>query len=237
MKPAPADAATPAEQGPSSPTLMKRLRTMAYRGLGAAVIVVGLLSCRSYPLPDFAKAAKPVSGIEASVPVPIFVSPSSDRDNEIVAFFVSQKGPKTVECTAVFRDEDYPLFGADEMYDFYRWTWGWKRVADLESFVYRYKHKLQVGKPQSPHSVRFSSTFSGDQRFFVYAVKHLQRTIPFDSFQRLGSRPRFYVNTWNHLYSFKNNNPATDMHVYNDFSIFHGSRREVEKIFKALHEQ
>ncbi|MCR4316551.1 MAG: hypothetical protein NUW37_09410 [Planctomycetes bacterium] len=179
------------------------------------------------PEPDFDKVADVYEHKEEWVTLPLFVVPQRDIDtgNELVCVFVNVESQARVQYSACFRDEDHPL--TDEQYDAVRWH-RYKRIADVESFYIEYVD----GKPAA---IDFPGVYAADQTFYVLAARHNTIRLGFSEFETEDSRPIVHVNTWNHMFSDKDNGKRD--HVYEDrYATYVGGREDLEKFYSDVYE-
>lgn len=186
-----------------------------------------MLLLQDRPLPPFQKLASDDLLKADTVHKPIFSVSPEDSENSIFAVFFARLSDKEIEVSVVFKDEDHPNWVIDELYDFYRWNFAWKRQADVESFQIQFQRA--GGRPSS---VSFPTTFAGEQRYDEPWIKHFSAEIPYDEFHREGTRPVIYVNTWNHLYSNKAGLETGNGTMIRDYPSYQGTRRDVEKLFR-----
>ena len=143
-----------------------------------------------------------------------------------------------VEITVEFADEDYPgMCGLlDCTYDCIRRPL-YGRKKDIETFFV-----LQGDKDQA--TVHFPGTYSGPtQNYQTKNPKHLNATVPPADFEREACQDDkdgalvVWVNTWNHLFGPKNNNPDMELvrvSAPTDFVLRLGfSRHEVDAQYKG----
>lgn len=220
MKHAPVAAPTPASKKWARAGIVLCL-------LSTSVVVFATFQER--PVPDFKVLGQPVTKELSAVPQPIFVRPRSDQGNDILAVFMGELDGHDIELSVVFGDEDHPWIVVDELYDFFRWNFAWRREADIESFRYRYDENSGWAKPKE---LRFSTTYAADQKFHELLVSHESALISYAEFERRGPRPIIYINTWNHLFSNKGLKDVQDLETISEYPVYQGTRDELETIFR-----
>lgn len=212
--------------------------TPASKKWARAAIVLGLLGLsfvafatyQDRPLPDFKSLGQPVSKELSSVPQPIFVRPRTDQGNDILAVFMGEVEGPEVEVSVVFGDEDHPWLIVDELYDFFRWNFAWRREADIESFRFQYDQNSGWAKPKQ---LLFSTTYAAAQSFHEVLVSHESAQISYAEFELRSERPLIYINTWNHLFSNKGLGDAQDIETISEYPVYQGTRADVESIFRG----
>ncbi len=188
-----------------------------------------LTSCKSAP--NFREVAKrPPKGFTVKA-LPVFMIPEVDikNGNDIVSVFIYREDSKTLSVTVVFQDEDHPSWITDRLYDIYR-RFKYKRKMDVETFKLLFADKSDMISAL-PVSISFPGTYSESQVFFTRNVKHYSKTVTLDRFTMIGERPVIYVNTWNHLFSEKNNNLDLKLVTRKDYPVYWGSRQDVEALY------
>jgi hypothetical protein len=156
---------------------------------------------------------------------PVFILPSCDTLNGIEkVYFKTSKGvnEEIVEVTVVFRDEDQPFFLFDGMYDVYRRI-RFHRKKDIETFFIH-----TGGTKEGLHCIDFGDTYSRNQHFHKGIVVHYREVVTREHLEMKGERPVIYINTWNHLFSEKDTNPALPKMCYTHYAVFNGSRSDSE---------
>jgi hypothetical protein len=186
------------------------------------IFVVGIpgilfFSCTS---PNYLASAKRTS---FTLPFKLsFALPENDKRNGIESVFCSltMKGNEDAySITVVFKDEDYPNFFADGAYDLYR-RFKYGREKDVETFSVNCDHAS--GKIIS---VDLSDVYSGAQDFRKKIVTHQDTICKSGN----GDALLLYVNTWNHMFSLKDNNPSLEKIMVENFVRYCGNREEVER--------
>jgi len=133
-----------------------------------------------------------------------------------------------VEITAVFKDEDYPVYDLDLVYDAWRVAQN-GRIEDIETFY------INLDSGGNPQSIDFSyggtGTYSGTQEFFDLNPDHISETVQASEFSWSGDRPYIYVDTWNHLYGEDDNNPTLSDKTWTSYTTEQGTRTEAEGDF------
>lgn len=175
-------------------------------------------SCRSYaPASELAQGSVSLA--------PVFVLPDCDRRNGIEkVYFLEKNGTDdpVIEVTVVFSDEDQPFFLFDAVYDVFR-CFRYHRKKDIETV---YLHLSNSGR--SIRSIDFGDAYSGEQKFKKGIVKHFHRIVALDQLEMVNGRPVVYINTWNHLFSEKDNNPGLPKMKYADYLCVKGARADAE---------
>jgi len=180
--------------------------------------------------------------------MPIFVIPEIDikKRNEIlsISYFIVDKTENqiTIEYSVIFKDEDHPIYLINHLYDFYR-SFKWGRIFDIESFKINF---IKIDQNISNNSIDskiesnkwfiefidFENVFSKDQNYFYKNVKHYSNKIEGISFNKINDRVVIYINTWNHLFSNKDNNPDMNKVIIQEYNVFNLSRNEIENFIK-----
>ena len=200
----------------------------------AVLVVLGLawlrFAPRHFPAPDFARVARPPGEAERRVPLPILMLPRKDLDNGVgvVCVFVDRRRRDRTSLTVVFHDEDHPWTLVDRAYDLFRWS-HFRRVMDVETFTYRHE-----GDEARPGAIDFDDVFAGDQRWDVLLAEHLSAVVRLDAFEQRDGRPVIYVNTWNHMFSQRDNNPGLELVTISAYPVYQGDREDCEAIFRAV---
>ena len=169
---------------------------------------------------------------------------------------------KGVEVTVEFADEDRPGWCGlcDCLYDCLRRPLFGRR-KDIETFFVLLPKQQQEQQQQQqdtqnqPERVHFPGTASGpSQTYQTTNPQHVTETVPLSAFERYTSnnnntaetdddtdddeRPIvIYVNTWNHLFGHRNNNPSMKL-LYlsspNDYTLRMGmGRSQVDQQYKG----
>ena len=190
--------------------------------------------------PNFKRTGRPLAAAEQRVSLPVFAVPTVDgrQGNQLLALFVDASKGDEVTLTAVWADEDIQAPLLDLLYDWQRWG-QWHRLADVESFSYRYTDFTgATGSPKpQPASITFPNTYSGAQTWDVLPADHHGATLAAEEFLWLDGRPVIFVNTWNHLLSNSNNNPQLDLEFVGDYPVYSGSRAEVQALYEAVYQE
>lgn len=165
---------------------------------------------------------------------PVFIFPEIEIKSKNNLFLISfyfisnDEKEKIIEYSLIFYDEDYPAIITDILYDFYR-TFKYKRIYDIESFQIKYvltdNDKLTKWISEM---VIFNKTYSDQQKFFDKKIKHFSKEISGNEFNKINDRIVIYINTWNHLFSNKDNNPLLSKIVYQDYEIINISRNQLD---------
>jgi hypothetical protein len=156
---------------------------------------------------------------------PVFVLPDCDRQNGIEKVYFKQQSGTTdevIEVTVVFKDEDQPFFLFDGVYDLFR-CFRYHRKKDIETF---YLHA--ASSDHSLMAIDFGDAYSGGQKFNKGLVTHFHRVIRKEQLEMQEGRPVVYINTWNHLFSEKDNNPERPKLTYSIYASFKGTRGDAE---------
>ncbi len=157
---------------------------------------------------------------------PIFILPADDSRNSISSVFINQtcSGDRlTSEITVVFSDEDHPNGLIDLLYDGYR-QMKYGRSADVETFTIHSQHGVI-------EKIDFKHVYAADQTFYFAQVQHYDATPAGSTFEYEGNRPVIYINTWNHMFSETDNNPALQKLIIRTYPTYPGSRMDVEALF------
>ena len=81
-------------------------------------------------------------------------------------------------------------------------------------------------------SYKGTGTYSDRQTYNTFYPKHFIKQIPYSEFEWSGDRPHIYVNTWNHLFGEKNNNPELSCTARKNYPLLFGTREKAESDFK-----
>lgn len=136
-----------------------------------------------------------------------------------------------LEITVVFKDEDHPDNLKDFFYDIYR-RFKYHRVDDVETFFIYYEILKNPFIKLQPLFVFFPDTYSYNQKFLEKHIKHYSDIIKIEDFKLIGKRPIIFINTWNHLFSNRNNNKNLELIDYSNYNIYKGSRQFVESTYR-----
>jgi hypothetical protein len=212
--------------GHSSALLLEfRSGSLHFRALtpSGSVLDSGTINARSRTFPQ--------------IKLPIFQIPQIDydQDNGIEQVFYQALDSKRVQITAVFRDEDhtFKIFGLalfDLGYDAYRSN-HWRRIRDVESFIYHFD-TVASWKSGTPTRIEFPGSYAGSQQWDVMVAQHYAGTFASNQFQWQSGRPIIHVNTWNHMFGPKNNNPSLAQKTVATYSTRNGDRRRVESLYR-----
>lgn len=130
------------------------------------------------------------------------------------------------EYTLVFRDEDAPP-GFDTIYDVIRYS-NWGRYNDIETY---YLYVYQNGTPWKFYfyygSPVNAGIYSGGSTYYTLPGPHNTATVLWSAFNKNGNRPYLWVNTWNHAFGKRDNNPYLS-NWQSTFTITQGSRVNAE---------
>jgi hypothetical protein len=151
-----------------------------------------------------------------------FIIPEKDKKNPVDAVFCERRdlgNSRSYEISVVFKDEDHPFFLADWCYDIYR-RMKYKRKMDVETF------SVLCGMNDSVIALDLKGVYSGPQDFNQGIVKHGDML-----YLDMESDIQVFVNTRNHLFSLKDNNPGMKKTTVSSNIVYIGSREEVEKLF------
>jgi hypothetical protein len=76
--------------------------------------------------------------------------------------------------------------------------------------------------------IDFGDAYSDGQKFKKGLVRHFHRLVDSDQLELQGRRPVIYINTWNHLFSEKDNNPELPKLKYSIYPGYTGARSDAE---------
>lgn len=191
------------------------------------------LSCMTTKSPVLKGSSAPYYDDLFEAIKPVFSLPEDDiaAGNGIEAVWVNktkEEGFFVFEVTVVFSDEDHPAGLTDEFYDFYR-RMKYHRVHDVETFrMYFDINSIVLSE------IDFADVYSAEQRFKQKKVQHFSETVPATAFEytNTGAHPVIYINTWNHMFSEKRNNPELKERLIADYLQLSGTRAEVEQLFR-----
>lgn len=169
--------------------------------------------------------------------LPIFLQPWVDINGRLFPYFEGSNdlikvyhfywsSTGEIEITAVFRDEDHPIW--DTEYDLIRLAQN-GRIEDIETFF------INVDSSGNPQSISFNyggtGTYSGTQQFFVLFPDHISETVQASEFSWSGTRPHVYINTWNHLFGEDDNNRDLSDKTWTTYTSAEGTRADAEEDF------
>ncbi len=184
----------------------------------SCLLSISLYSCRSYKL---------VPGLELSSLsfAPVFILPECDSSNGIEKVYFHRQmkgGTELIEVTVVFGDEDQPCFLFNGIYDLFR-QFKYHRKKDIETFF------IQSEKEgRGITCIDFGDAYSAGQKFKKGIVKHYHQVVAGAQLQMEGQRPLIFINTWNHLFSEKDNNPLRSKIRYRTYECLSGTREDAE---------
>lgn len=195
------------------------------RSVFPIIILFAFLSCArtiDYSQLEPADAYRPL--------LPVLIQPVTDvsNGNVIESVFVkgnTNTGALIMEITVVFTDEDMPVSLGDFMGDLNR-RMKYKRMHALKTFYFEY----ESDEGKKPVEVILSNTFSSEQSFddgTLYSAE-----LPEWRFTFIGYRPVIYVNTWNHLLSYRDYNSKAAKVTNSEYPIYRGNRETVEGLFR-----
>ncbi|PJZ31637.1 surface adhesion protein Lsa23 [Leptospira kmetyi] len=163
--------------------------------------------------------------------IPIWIQPSDDvKDgNDLEIIYCNKRetpNGKRIELSLVFRDERHPSFWKDAVYRIYR---GFKygRHKDIESL------RLQFSNTGELSTVHLKNVYSGDQKFSQDPVQHFDSVLKADAFSKEEKKPILYINTWNHMFSEKDQNPELSKKKFNNVELRTGSREELDAFYSG----
>ena len=164
--------------------------------------------------------------------LPIFVLPEKDQKNngiETVFFNETSIDESTIlQITVIFKDEDHPNKLIDKLYDKIREKFLYYRKKDAETFFMTFNEQNKLTE------IKFPKTYSEKQKFLSFMPKHFSQTVSVNQFEFENQRPLIYINTWNHLYGYMDNNPETKKSIVKDYTKLQGSRKEIQEYFKKI---
>ncbi|AKI97276.1 hypothetical protein [Kosmotoga pacifica] len=163
------------------------------------------------------------------VPLPIFSVPDFDQRNGIIeVFYEVLENNSTISVTVVFRDEDYPCFLANILYDVYRY-FRYGRIVDIETFY------LHLSAEGTVTVVEFPGVFSGDHTFKDTKNLHGSASFTATEITFIDGRPLIYVNTWNHMFGVRASFDKKYEKMIFDYPITRGGRLEAERKYSWLY--
>ncbi len=191
------------------------------------------LSCMTTKSPVLEGSSAPYYDDLFEAIKPVFSIPEEDiaAGNGIEAIWVNktrEEGFFVFEITVVFSDEDHPSGLTDKFYDFYR-SFKYHRIHDVETFrMYFDINNIVLSE------IDFTDVYSGGQTFKQKKVQHFSESVPATAFEytNTGAHPVININTWNHMFSEKRNNPELKERLIADYLLLSGTRAEVEKLFR-----
>jgi len=208
-------------------TLIFKVILVVFGFLGVIILALILIPLNKV---EFESLADPANS-DLRTKLPLFVIPQADIDagNGIQAAFVKIRSSKEWDLTVIFHDEDHPSFIIDFLYDQFRARGKYHRQADVETM------KLFFDDQGNLAEIDFTNVYSKEQLFYEKDIVHYDARISADKFSRdsKSDRPVIYINTWNHMFSEKNNNPErTDLITIGDYPLYSGSREDVEGFYR-----
>ncbi|TGL92537.1 hypothetical protein EHQ76_19840 [Leptospira barantonii] len=163
--------------------------------------------------------------------IPLWIQPADDIEagNDLEIIYCNQRetpNGKRLELSLVFRDEKHPSFWKDAVYRIYR---GFKygRHKDIESL------RLQFSKTGELSTVHLKNVYSGDQIFSQDPVQHFDSVLKADQLTKEEKKPVLYINTWNHMFSEKDQNPKLSKKKLDNVELRTGSREELDAFYSG----
>lgn len=183
------------------------------------------LGCTSPPLPVFPTT----EGICPKSDLFVLSQPEIDvqTGNDLVGIYckanITPIGFEW-EVSLVFRDEIHPSTWKDFFYRIYRRI-RYGRTYDIESFLVRLEPD---GKT---FQLDLKNVYSGDQIFQEDPVVHKDKILSSSLLENRNSLPILYVNTWNHMFGEKDNNPELSKQEIQISEFRFGSRTQLDGYF------
>eukprot|EP00242_Pyramimonas_sp_CCMP2087_P008007 CAMPEP_0198199666 /NCGR_PEP_ID=MMETSP1445-20131203/2885_1 /TAXON_ID=36898 /ORGANISM="Pyramimonas sp., Strain CCMP2087" /LENGTH=276 /DNA_ID=CAMNT_0043869551 /DNA_START=254 /DNA_END=1084 /DNA_ORIENTATION=+ len=115
------------------------------------------------------------------------------------------------------------------------------RTGDINHMQFRGVNVSGTGQPwRSVYTVDSSGDQSwsqgngGDCFSWFSIMKHYQKEVAYDEWQRRGDRPLLYVNTFNHMMGPRDSNPKMQKFHYERYAVSRGTRDDAERFVKTL---
>lgn len=161
--------------------------------------------------------------------LPIIYQPKEDSKKLVALYYCSFPNSNLTEITLVFTGEDHPNWFINKIYTPFR-VLRYHRIEDIETF---YLKTNEEGKLQEIiFSHKGIGTYANKQTYNTLNPKHCVGQIPYSEFEWSDDRPHIYVNTWNHLFGEKNNNPELSYTIRKNHPLLIGTREKAESDFK-----
>ncbi len=158
---------------------------------------------------------------------PIY-QPQEDQNKLLALYYYKFPKSNTVEITLVFSGEDHPCWLMNKIYTLYR-IFRYRRITDIETFYV----ETEGGRIQKINfSYRGIGTYSSKQTYYTLNPKHYLKQSLYSELQWYDNRPCIYINTWNHLFAERNNNPDLSYIGWIDYPTFIGTREKAESDFR-----
>lgn len=161
--------------------------------------------------------------------IPLWIQPADDiKDgNDLEIIYCNKRetpNGNRIELSLVFRDERHPSFWKDAVYRIYR---GFKygRHKDIESL------RLQFSKTGELSTVHLKNVYSSDQKFSADPVEHFDSVLTADRLAKEEKKPVLYINTWNHMFSEKDQNPELLKKKLNNVELRTGTREQLDSFY------
>ncbi|RHX80191.1 surface adhesion protein Lsa23 [Leptospira yasudae] len=163
--------------------------------------------------------------------IPLLIQPEHDIEdgNRLEVVYCNQRetpSGKRIELSLVFQDERHPAKWKDVLYRIYR---GFKygRNKDIESF------RLQFSKTGELSTVHLKNVYSGEQRFNEDPVQHFDSVLKAEQLRKEEGKPVLFINTWNHMFSEKDQNPELAKKKLQGIELRTGSREELDAFYQG----
>jgi len=180
--------------------------------------------------------------------LPIIAQPAIDirNRNDLLGLFFDFKGDKCYLNIVYEGEASYNRQNPESINHFGTFLYRsynyrlYNRTADIDDFVF---HGVDLN-PAAKQAWRDISTtdYGGDQTWaegdkanflrFYSVVHHYSQTIPFDQWERSGSRPIVYLNTSNHMHCTRDLNPELVKKKHTHYPVWHGTREHAEHYCK-----
>ncbi|TGL61589.1 surface adhesion protein Lsa23 [Leptospira sarikeiensis] len=188
-------------------------------------IFIFYLGCTSPPLPVFPSK----EGICPKADLILLSQPEIDiqTGNGLVGIYckadITPAGFEW-EISLVFQDEIHPSGWKDFFYRIYR-RFRYGRTYDIESFLVRLEPDAKT------FQLDLRNVYSGEQIFEEDPVVHKDKILSSSSLESRNSFPVLYINTWNHMFGEKDNNPKLTKQEIQISEFRFGSRSQLDGYF------
>lgn len=188
-------------------------------------LLISLFRCGNKELPEF----QAEGGHCPKETLVLLSQPEADIQdgNELLAVYCKSEIIPTgaeLQLSLVFRDERHPSGWKDFFYRIYRRI-RYGRTFDIESFT------LLVDPNGKTESIRLQNVYSGKQVFEEDPVLHFDAVLSSRDWETKNSVPLLHINTWNHMFGEKDNNPGVIKQEIPVIGLRSGSRIQLDSYF------
>ncbi len=185
-----------------------------------------LFGCESPPLPIFAGEGGIICPKTSLL---LLQQPETDihSGNELIATYctsaITPSGSE-LKISLVFKDEIHPNPWKDFFYRIYRRI-RYGRTYDIESIL------LKMEPDGKLFQLDLNHVYSQNQKFQQDPVEHFDTTLGPSDLENKSLVPVLYVNTWNHMFGEKDNNPELPKQEIPLIEVRFGSRQQLDSYF------